>query len=646
MCTGSRGAEAFATCRVKRDLWRVLRNLRRGPLAALLARFAALALIYTLLRIAFVLLNRDSFPNVPFAAFWGGLRFDLSALAWLNLPWALLFLIQPAEGGWYGAVKRVVYHTGNAAGFFFACADIEYYKFTLKRSTADLFGIMAGGDDVANLAGTFAVDYWHIVLLFLCCMALAETGYRLGGRLLGQAPSSWPRQVAWRAAALGGLVVASRGGVQLIPIGVMNAADHVPPPYFAVVLNTPFTLMMTLGKPTVEEMALLPSEEADRLWPVEHRYVPAALWSDSLTLSLPRLPPKPNLVLIVLESFSAAYSSALTGAPGHMPFLDSLMGRGLTFTRAYANGRRSIDGIPAITAALPELMDEAFITSTYAQSPFTALANVLGADGYATSFYHGGRNGTMGFDSFAKSAGYARYAGLNEYPHQADYDGSWGIWDRPYLRYYAEELGREHEPFFSTVFTLSSHHPYRLPPDEASRFDEGTLPIHASLRYADDALRGFFRAASSTAWYPNTLFVITADHTADLDRSGQHYTEATDYWVPLLFFMPAAIPAERNDRVTQHIDILPTVLDLIGHDRPFFSLGSSALRRERLPVAVMRTTGRYLIIDAEGAMSFSANDLAAANAGDDARRERLRLTLAAAVQQFNNRMARNRLTHP
>lgn len=618
----------------------MLRRLSRGPLAALLVRFAVLALIYTLLRAAFVLLNRDSFPNAPFTAFWGGIRFDLSALAWLNLPWALLFLAQPKDGGWFGALKRIVFHLANAAGFFFACTDIEYYKFTLKRSTADLFGIMAGGGDVGSLAGAFVTDYWHIVLLFLGCVALAELGYRWGGRRLSDAPVRWPQRVGWRLAAATVLVVASRGGVQLIPIGVMNAADHVPPPYFPVVLNTPFTIMTTLGKPVVEPMRLMPQAEADRLWPVEHDHSARADSSDR-----PLLPARPNVVLIILESFSAQYSARLAGGEGHMPFLDSLMAQSLTFTRAYANGRRSIDGIPAITAALPELMDEAFITSSYAQSAFTSLAGVLGRAGYATSFHHGGRNGTMGFDSFARSAGYARYAGMNEYPRSADYDGAWGIWDRPYLAHFAQELGKEQQPFFSTVFTLSSHHPYRLPEAEAHRFTGGTLPIHASLRYADDALRGFFADAQRQPWFNRTLFVITADHTADLDRSGQHYSEATDYWVPLLFHMPSAIAPRQEDRVTQHIDILPTVLDLLGHAEPFFSFGASALREERLPVAVTRTTGRYLIIDAEGAESFSAGELER-TAASNARRDRLRATLAAAVQQFNNRMAGNRMTLP
>lgn len=614
----------------------------------LLARLGTVALIYTLLRIAFVLLNHSSFPNVPLSAYLGGMRFDLSAIAWINLPWALLVIIRPSDQGTYGRVKKVLFHLTNAAGFFFACADMEYYKFTLKRSTADLFGIMAGGGDVGNLTSVFLQDYWYIALLFIGCIVLAEVGYRRSARWESVTTLTRLRHVTWRVVAAAILVLSSRGGLQLMPLGILNAADHATPAYFPVVLNTPFTVMMTIGKPVVEAKEYMTQAEADRLWPVEHRYGRASVDTTGTALR-PTLAggTRPNVVVIILESFSAAYSQRLAGGEGYMPFLDSLMGQGLSFTKAYANGRRSIDGVPAITAAIPELMEEAFITSTYAQDRFTSLANVLASEGYATSFYHGGRNGTMGFDGFAKSAGYERYVGMSEYPDATDYDGSWGIWDRPFLQFFAKELGKERVPFFSTVFTLSSHHPYHLLPEDQERFSGGTLPLHASLRYTDDALRQFFATARKQSWYGNTLFVITADHTADIDRNGQHYTEATDYHVPLLYVMPARLAASASERVTQHIDILPTVLDLLGYDKAFFSFGSSALRNERMPCMVTASTATYLIVDGEGAFLLGATELGDGVIGShDARKDSLERQLQAAVQQFHNHLLTNELHVP
>ena len=243
------------------------------------------------------------------------------------------------------------------------------------------------------------------------------------------------------------------------------------------------------------------------------------------------------------------------------------------------------------------MMDESFITSPYASDPFTSLASLLGGDGYHTSFFHGGRNGTMGFDGFAHSAGFQRYVGLNEYPDsEKDFDGNWGIRDVPFLQFYAHELDKEQQPFMSSIFTLSSHHPYELPPADAERFAGGTMAIHPTLRYADDALRRFFATARTMPWYANTLFIITADHTADIERTGLHSDKAIDYWVPMLYFMPERLESRQQDRVTQQIDILPTALDLIGHDSPFFSFGHSALRAQSPPYAIVTSNGVYNII--------------------------------------------------
>jgi len=323
-------------------------------------------------------------------------------------------------------------------------------------------------------------------------------------------------------------------------------------------------------------------------------------------------------------------------------------------TNAYANGRRSIDGIPAILASMPELMDESFITSPYAGNPFTSLAGVLAGVGYHTSFYHGGRNGTMGFDGFARSAGFQRYIGLNEYPGpEEDSDGHWGIRDVPFLQFHARELNKEQQPFMSTVFTLTSHHPYELPPTDAERFAGGTMPIHPTLRYADDALRQFFAIVRTMPWYANTLFIITADHTADIERNGQNSDKAIDYWIPMLYFMPERIAPHDEHRVTQHIDVLPTTLDLIGYDRPFFSFGHSALRKQSPPYAIMSSNGVYNIISAGVQVQFDGEQVLGAaslipqdKASIDMvplRAAEMELHLKAAIQQFNGHLLRNEL---
>ncbi len=630
----------------------------RRPLNVLLLRLGAVAVVYTLLRLLFWALNTGTFPDPPIGAFISGIRFDLSAIAWTNLPWALLFLIAPRPGRVFERVQFSVFMVVNAVALFFNCVDLEYYKFSLKRSTADFLQILTTGSDTANLAPAFVRDYWYIVLIYVGCLVLLGWMYRRT-EVRGAAEAPLIRRSGWRVLAIAFLVLASRGGVQLIPLQPLDAARSAGPTYMPLVLNTPFTMLMSLGKPTLQERHYMEAGEAEALWPVIHDMrapvtIPYQPWdavtagiriaTDSTPTLVPVVKPDPNVVVIILESFSAVYSAELAGGEGHMPFLDSLMRTSLHFTKAYANGRRSIDGIPAVLASVPELMDEAFITSPYAGRPFTSLANTLGTKGYTSSFYHGGRNGTMGFDGFARSAGFQRYMGLNEYKGPPeDHDDHWGIRDRPFLQYYAQELNREPQPFMSTVFTLSSHHPYELPKADAARFAGGTLPIHPTLRYTDDALRQFFATVRTMPWYANTIFVITADHTADLERNGSHSDKPIDHWIPLVVHAPGRVLPYKHEGVTQQIDILPMVLQLAGHDRPFFSFGHSPLRNEG-GHAIMASNGIYNIIGKRAQVQFDGDAVVGAiplngsSNVDPVLAAEMELRLKAAIQQFNHHL--------
>jgi phosphoglycerol transferase MdoB-like AlkP superfamily enzyme len=630
---------------IDRHLVPIFADMFRGPLTVLLLRLGLVAAAYTVLRVLFWLYNQELFPAPPGAVFLGGLRFDASAIAWYYMPWTLLVLVVPRPARTMARIQFGMFLLVSAISLFFACVDLGYYAFSLKRSTADFLQILAAGNDTISLAPVFIRDYWHILLVYIIVLLALAQGYRWAGQWTVSNAGAWHREAGWRILAVGGLVLASRGGTQLIPLQPLDAARYGGSTYLPVVLNTPFTMLLSLGKPTLAARTYMPQSEADALWPVVQE-LPADPALDSIYHQ--DRPDRPNVVIIILESFSALYSAELAGGSGHMPFLDSLMRTGINCTEAYANGRRSIDGIPAVLAGMPQWMDEAFITSPYAGQPFTSLASVLGAKGYRTSFYHGGRNGTMGFDGFVRGAGFSSYHGLDEYPASDDFDGHWGIRDRPYLRHHAQQMAAETEPFLSAVFTLSSHHPYELPPEEAARFGGTNMPIQATLRYTDDALRGYFGTVRTMPWYRNTLFVITADHTADLERNGSMGNKPIDYWVPLIYHA-AWLPAVEHRSVTQHIDILPTVLDLVGHDDAFFAFGHSMLRKRVPPVAIWSNNGIFTItgptqqvqFDGErviGVLPLRDQAVDPTSAGD------LELHLQAAIQQYNKCLLGSTLT--
>jgi phosphoglycerol transferase MdoB-like AlkP superfamily enzyme len=311
--------------------------------------------------------------------------------------------------------------------------------------------------------------------------------------------------------------------------------------------------------------------------------------------------------------------------------------------------------MPSILAGLPSLMPDSLLESLYQNNELLGLGSFLTPTGYTCSFFHGAQNGTMRFDTFMRRAGIPHYFGLKEYPDRTDSDGHWGILDEPYLQYVARELSRQKPPFAATVFTLSSHHPYAVPDKYHGRFKSGTLAIHEAIGYTDFAVEQFFATARQQPWYSNTLFIITADHTQKLETP-DYLNPLGEHRVPLLFFHPRSkFPGVDTNRVTQHVDILPSVLDYLQVQPDHRLLFGKSVFREGEGRAFLYDNGRYWLVRGQRALEFTPNggarlfDLVqdrqlkspisvGAGASSDLERE-----AKALVQYFNNGMIDNNL---
>jgi phosphoglycerol transferase MdoB-like AlkP superfamily enzyme len=366
-------------------------------------------------------------------------------------------------------------------------------------------------------------------------------------------------------------------------------------------------------------------------------------------------------VLIIMESFSREFSAYLTDSTGYMPFLDSLMQQSLFFPHAFANGKKTIEALPAILASLPTLMETPFVSSPYSANTINSLPGQLRRHGYHSSFFHGGINGTMGFDDFTRLAGIERYYGRNEFGNDKYYDGYWGIFDDRFFQYFAGKLDTFAQPFFSCFFSLSSHHPYTIPEKYIDKFPEGRMPIHRSIAYADYSLMKFFESIREKSWYENTLFVITADHTA---QSFHPYFQnrVGDYAVPILYYHPGNPGLKGIDyRLTQHIDIMPSILDYIDSETSFIAFGSSVFSEQKTAFVVNYLNQLYqfmedqwiLFHDGEkgtGLFNFKTDSLLQRNLLDyrDIEPEHIPLAnlekrLKSIIQQYNSRMVNNDL---
>jgi phosphoglycerol transferase MdoB-like AlkP superfamily enzyme len=211
----------------------------------------------------------------------------------------------------------------------------------------------------------------------------------------------------------------------------------------------------------------------------------------------------------------------------------------------------------------------------------------------------------MYFDAIASLAGIEDFYPLERFPEDVQrdaFDGHWGLFDEEALQFAVRQVGTFREPWFATMFTISTHHPYRVPPKYADSLPKGSREIHASVAYTDLAVRRFFEVARTQPWFEHTLFVITGDHTPP-SRSARYDTPVGRYMVPTLLYHPGGgLPALDPTRVVQHVDLFPTILDYAGVRPARVPRFGHSLFADGPAEAVLTTDETYWLVRAEGVL--------------------------------------------
>ncbi|MBL7913060.1 MAG: LTA synthase family protein [Bacteroidia bacterium] len=498
-----------------------------------------------------------------------GLRFDTFSIFISNSLFILLSSIPSNlyHKKSYQSILKWLFVFTNSLFIMANCVDIGYFPFIKKRSTSDLFEQIGGQTDMSKLLPQYIKDFWWVLLIYILLVYILIKLYkRLKPVVIQKYVFTNLKDVLFTSLLFlffsGCIVIGMRGGLQRRPIDIVNAGSVTVPEEIPIVLNTPFTLIKSLSQKALIDYGYYNDAFLKAHYNTTHYFKDSTF-------------KKENVVVIMLESFAKEYTKIGTNEQ-LTPFLDSLMDHSLVFTNAYSNGTKSIEGIPAILSSLPSLMENPFINSIYANNIQTSFASILGKEGYSTAFFHGGINGSMNFDDWAPSAGYSQYFGRNEYGNDADFDGFWGIWDEPYLKYTAKKMSELKAPFHSAIFTISSHHPYFVPEKYKGKFKKGPLENSESIQYADYALKQFFIEAKKQSWYNNTFFILCADH-ASLSDHRFFKNVVGNQSIPIVFFKPDNSLAGKNSAVMNQMDILPSALNMMGYNKPFFSLGRSFL---------------------------------------------------------------------
>ncbi len=614
-------------------------------------------------RVLFYFFNTHYFGHLEFGEvariFIYGIRFDLSTLFSLNFAYVAMMTI-PLPFRRLKAYRNIagaLYFIPNILGITFNITDIVYFRFTQKRMTGDIFDFVFKDVPMDTLAPQFVNDFWPnmlmLVIMILVFIVLANKIRFVKRRFTDGMFYYYKYQTISFLIAIAISVIGIRGGFQLKPIKIITAAKYTKPRYVPLILNTPYTIIKTIDQQSFAKVTYFDDEV------VETVYSPVFNQSPNLPADVDSTFLNSNVVVIIMEGLSSehvgAFNHHLDDYPGFTPFLDSLMDHSLVFN-GFATAKQSIEGIPAITASLPGLMDRSFINSPFAGNTINSIASLLRNKNYHTSFYHGGTNGTMDFDRFADLAGFQHYFGRNEYNNDEDFDGRWGIFDEPFFQYFAKNLDKTPQPFVSVIFSLSAHHPYTIPPQHEGKFRKGRLEIQETIMYADFALQKFFEAASTKSWYENTIFVITADHTSEAQLP-EYQTRFGMFRIPILFYSPKLQLAAETTTTVSQTDIMPSVLNLIGYREPYVAFGKNLFEPQQQSFAVTHLSGISQIIMGDYVLEFDGEkSLALFNHGRDAllktnllssqsaKAQEMERLLKAYTQQYYNRLIENRMT--
>lgn len=306
---------------------------------SLLKQLLLVLVLMILTRIIFFGFNTQSFNGITLYDFLIGSWFDCITIALLFLPYAILFLLplRINHFKWYRFTCRLLFSLTTLLVLGLNLMDVEYFKFTSKRSTIDLLTILGAGSDLKQLITTFLSDFWYLILFFFLFLFVTIKVYN---RIVhfdrfdeGKKSKFYLVSISQLLIFVGFLIFVGRGGFVFKPVGVLDASRYVNSTKTAFVLNTPFTMLKSINAEGLKEEHYFPSIKA-----TENYFNP-------IKRSHPQniLPGKPNVVILILESFGKEFIGYYNNGKSYTPFLDSLLDESMTFTKGFANGKKSIE---------------------------------------------------------------------------------------------------------------------------------------------------------------------------------------------------------------------------------------------------------------------------------------------------------------
>jgi len=556
-------------------------------------------------RLAFLLRYLKHLSGIPIVvllkSFLIGARYDTIVLSYLLMPFFFLASL-PYIGFHTGRLSRAIFYTIMfivfSALFFLSLVDIEFYGEFGSRLNLffieylDKFGIVVDMILEAYPVIPYLIMFLAIVALFIFLVLRTSRwvfGVEEGKRIFGR--------IIFSLLGLVLLVVGARGRVGLAPMDWGTA-------YFS---HYDFANQLALnGVYTLGWSIYTEKGERDPDWLAKFEFYPLseALMKTQKMVALPTdsfispdrtlaryskpgasLPTKPNIVIILLESWQAKFVGAYGCTLGITPNFDSLAQQGIFFENMYATGIRTNRGLVSTICSFPSQPGLTIMKKLTDYRPFISLPKLLSQRGYRSIMLYGGDLKFDNMDGFMRSEGIEEFVGQSDFP-RSQYLGKWGVPDHILFDRANEEfLKFGSTPFLGIIITLSNHPPNLVPDSSFMKFSPRVKNYKElnSFYYSDFALGRFFRIAKNEPYFNNTIFVLVADHGRI--QEGKHEMVPERFKIAGLIYAPGfktIIPPRRIKKVVSQVDILPTIMGLLGETYLHESWGRDALSTDSL----------------------------------------------------------------
>jgi phosphoglycerol transferase MdoB-like AlkP superfamily enzyme len=538
---------------------------------------------FQLFRILFLAYHHKKASEIGHAliaqSIWHGVRMDISFASYILVIPSLLMAFTGKKWLWYNRTMHVYSTVVSLVIVTMVVFDLELFRaWGFRIDSTSLHYLKTPTEAFASMAAAPVIPL--LILLIIMSVVMVKSFIRLDDRnipFFDRTPLVYNFLVFLFLTST--LIIPIRGGLQQIPMNESNAyfsdksfanyaAINVPWNYASSVINSSYSKSNPYV--TFDEI------KADQI--VANLYSP-----EDEHEQLIRNNTKPNVVIIIWESFTAKIVKSLGGVSGVTPQFAKLTDEGILFSNIYASGNRSDKGMVAILSGYPSQPIPSIIKIPTKTASLPSLPKTFKNNGYFTSFYYGGETEFANMKSYFLQQGFDHITDKHSFQKE-DMNSKWGAHDHVVFNRLLADLDNQKQPFFSTIFTLSSHEPFEVPVKTLIAGNDTEHLFMNAHHYTDSALGDFIKKAMTKSWWSNTLVVIIADHGHPLPE--QPVGKLNEFHIPMLWLGGALEKKSLIiDTLASQTDLASTLLHQLNLNAAAFTWSNDIMKKNRTPFA-------------------------------------------------------------